>query len=468
MSAAMPELRTPVMIMVEVSWEDLGGALQKTRACMEDRSNGGACIRVKRKIPLGSRLRIQWRFEQFSGTVKYCRPEGREYLVGIQRGTENNPVSSPASSFVESPEQNSRRTNTTSSDLKNDGLQAGGARVSLRTDDDGSVRREEHNRINTVENSKTIQAMPPSQSMSSMGPSPRRLIHPDSVSQGATAHGRPCIEVDKDSGAPDQVEFRRNRTLLRKEANKKRKPMAHKWLGLAPWHSKPDRSASGEKKENGKHVETGNGVEIKKDVAKENRMPMPQATQSMEKAPASSAREVPAFQVELLPMDDIYRTAGIVSPRKGYSVTKVVEMLNSEHIRGLSKETKRAALLMALDAAGVTIEQVQRDARSRQGALDSYETELKKQAETEWARKAEEITHIQAELESIKAHYTSRISRNMEALARDKARFNSWVTTKEQESQSMAEAVELCLTSPAPEPVSTPQRESGAATAAHA
>ncbi len=188
-------------------------------------------------------------------------------------------------------------------------------------------------------------------------------------------------------------------------------------------------------------------------------MPLSQSAQSTDKIATISAREVPTFQVELLPMEDIYRTAGIVSPRKGYSVTKVVEMLNSEHIRGLSKETKRAALLMALDAAGVTIEQVQRDAKSRQSALDSYETEQKKQAEAEWGRKAEEIAHIQAELESIKAHYTARISRNMEALARDKARFNSWVTTKEQESQSMAEALELGLKTPVSEPATAAPRE---------
>ena len=184
-------------------------------------------------------------------------------------------------------------------------------------------------------------------------------------------------------------------------------------------------------------------------------MPLSQPMQPPEKPAPYAAREVPTFQVELLSMEDIYRTAGIVSPRKGYSITKIVEMLNSEHIRGLSKETRRAAILMALDAAGVTVEQVQRDARARQGALDAYENEQRKQTEAEWARKAEEITHIQAELESIKAHYNARISRNMEALARDKARFNNWVTTKEQESQSMAEAIELWIKTPPSEPAVT-------------
>jgi hypothetical protein len=43
--------------------------------------------------------------------------------------------------------------------------------------------------------------------------------------------------------------------------------------------------------------------------------------------------------------------------------------------------------------------------------------------EAEWARKAEEIVQIQAEKESIKAHYTARISRNMEGVARQRATF---------------------------------------------
>jgi len=61
--------------------------------------------------------------------------------------------------------------------------------------------------------------------------------------------------------------------------------------------------------------------------------------------------------VELLSVEDIYSAAGITNPRGGYSVNKVVDMLHSEHIRGLSTEMmKRAAVLMALDAAGVTIE----------------------------------------------------------------------------------------------------------------
>ena len=220
--------------------------------------------------------------------------------------------------------------------------------------------------------------------------------------------------------------------------------MGRKWLELAPWHSKRNDV-----------TETDGVPEVIPVVSssprneKENRMSQP--PQPTEKPLMPTAREVPTFQVELLPVDDIYRAAGIMNPRRGYSINKVVEMLQSEHIRGMSKEMKQAAILMALDAAGIQMDQVRQDAKVRQEALDTYEAGQKKLVEAVWVRKAEEVAQIQAELESVKAHHMARINRNLEGVAREKATFNNWLTLKQQETQKMAEAVELCLKSPAAE-----------------
>ena len=166
--------------------------------------------------------------------------------------------------------------------------------------------------------------------------------------------------------------------------------MRRRWLEL-PWHNEPE-GLSGSGPGNGEARGSGNG---KAKNEKENLMF--HTTQPTEK-PAHSAREVPNFQVELLPMEDIFRAAGVMNPRRGYSVNKVAEMLNSEHIRGLSKEMKRVAVLMALDAADVPIDSVLQDAKARQDALDSYEAQQRKLVEAGWARKAEENIQIQAEL----------------------------------------------------------------------
>jgi cobalamin biosynthesis protein CobT len=100
---------------------------------------------------------------------------------------------------------------------------------------------------------------------------------------------------------------------------------------------------------------------------------------------------------------------------------------------------------MALDAAGVSIDEVVRDAKARQAAIEGYQADQRKLFEAQWARKAEENLRIQAELETVKARYMERVRRNLDGVAREKATFGNWLTTKQQEAQSMAEAVELCL-----------------------
>ncbi len=73
-------------------------------------------------------------------------------------------------------------------------------------------------------------------------------------------------------------------------------------------------------------------------------------------------------EIDLLSMGDIYETAGILNPPKGCSILKVAEMLRSEHLRGLSREMMRATVMVALDAAGITVAEVVEDAKARMAA----------------------------------------------------------------------------------------------------
>ena len=93
-------------------------------------------------------------------------------------------------------------------------------------------------------------------------------------------------------------------------------------------------------------------------------------------------------------MEDVCRAAGVMNPPREYTVHKVVTRLSSERVRELSKEMKRAAVLLALDTASTPIQQVQQDAKARLSALDSYEVDRKKQLDAEWARKAEKLSRF--------------------------------------------------------------------------
>jgi uncharacterized protein YukE len=172
---------------------------------------------------------------------------------------------------------------------------------------------------------------------------------------------------------------------------------------------------------------------------------------------------VAGFQVDLLPVEDVYRAAGITNSKKGYSIHKVVEMLNSEHMVGLANETKRAAVMVALEAADVSLGQVQQDAKTRQQALERYEAEQTKLIEAEWARKAEENIRIEEELNRVKAQYAARVKRNVDEAAREKSKFDRWLAMKKQEVESISAAMDLCLKREVAEPERAPLTNAAAA-----
>lgn len=92
MNDGTPEPRTPVMIMVAATWQDQSGTVHSTRARMENKSPGGACIRLNKRIEVGTRLKIQGQWHRLTGEARHCRKEGRDYLVGIQKDRTERPA----------------------------------------------------------------------------------------------------------------------------------------------------------------------------------------------------------------------------------------------------------------------------------------------------------------------------------------------------------------------------------------
>jgi hypothetical protein len=432
MHQGVPELRKPVMIVIEATWEDENGATQTTRARVENNSGGGACIRATTAIAPGSKVRIRWRFDEYTGIVKYCRAEGREYLVGLQRDTVKNSTST--SLIAEAPLRkdsgnNLRKIDPLVSATISEAAKKGAPKGQESRGGDIPNQTQKAETQSAVRRAGNAAAKPPR-----------------GFGRITTKRDRPNTSKLRDTSQPGQfgapqIEDQAKQPPEQTGAGEEGKHMVRKWFQRGS--SKQDDLIATSPENS--------------DVTSEENL-MPHATQHPAKDTGHSTREAPSCQVELLPIEDIYRAAGIMSPQKGYSVNKVVEMLNSAHIRGLSKEMKRAAVLMALDAAGVSIDQIRRDAKARLDSLDGYEAEQKKQADTEWSRQAEAVTEIQAELENIKVQYAARINRCLESVARDKARFNSWVTEKQQQTQSMAEALELC-NPPVSEAASSPHPE---------
>jgi len=160
---------------------------------------------------------------------------------------------------------------------------------------------------------------------------------------------------------------------------------------------------------------------------------------------AAGVTAEPAFtapaQGNPISFEEIYTAADINAPSHGYTITKIAEMLQSEHIRNLPSEVKRSSILLALEAAGVKLKEVIEDAVRRDRALDTYERVLQKSVEELEAAKKEENRQIEAELERIMAEHRTRLQANNDALAREKERFFSWRIQKQQEEKKIADAV---------------------------
>jgi hypothetical protein len=138
---------------------------------------------------------------------------------------------------------------------------------------------------------------------------------------------------------------------------------------------------------------------------------------------------------------EIYKAAEIPDPPQGYSILKVADMLQSEHIRTMPLDVKRSSVLVALDAAGVDIKDVIQDAVRRDRALDTFERVQEKSVTELEARKSQENSQVQAEIDKFVSEQRAKIQANNDEVTREKERFFGWKLKKQQEEKKISDAV---------------------------
>ncbi len=157
---------------------------------------------------------------------------------------------------------------------------------------------------------------------------------------------------------------------------------------------------------------------------------------------------LPPQDVRIAPppsFDNIYTNAAVKPPRIPYGILKVAEMIASVHLSGMSPETKRSALMMALEAASAEVEDVLQDAVVRQRALNDFEDVYQGRLKDLENARSEENSKIQAELDRITAQYMSRIQANVDDVAREQDNFRAWQKRKQHEVARITEAATFCV-----------------------
>jgi hypothetical protein len=139
--------------------------------------------------------------------------------------------------------------------------------------------------------------------------------------------------------------------------------------------------------------------------------------------------------------EEIYSAAKIATPAHGYSILKVAEMLGSEHLRDVPEDVKRKSILVALDAARVSVDSIVEDAVQRDRALDTYEKVLEKSVADLRAANDAENRGLEKQIEQQVAQLRAKIDANNKHLREEEASLAAWRGRKQAEENRIADAV---------------------------
>ncbi|MBI5240422.1 MAG: hypothetical protein HY926_08105 [Elusimicrobia bacterium] len=158
----------------------------------------------------------------------------------------------------------------------------------------------------------------------------------------------------------------------------------------------------------------------------------------LETGPQVSALDVPPVDEAKLAkaaggdpsFDKVFLAAQILPPAHGFTIEKVGEMLRHPKLSGMAKEAKAAAVLVAMEAAGVKVESVITEAVRKDKALDVFERVQHEHAVALVKQKDEENAKLRAQ-----------IAANDKAAADIATQLEAWKKKKAAKEADLFEAV---------------------------
>lgn len=150
---------------------------------------------------------------------------------------------------------------------------------------------------------------------------------------------------------------------------------------------------------------------------------------------------------KLSSFEDIYQrsTFRAATSTAAWDILKVADMISSEHLHGLSPAAKHSALMMALEAAGVAVEDMLQDAVQRQRVLNEYEESQRRRLEQFEKTKLEDNQRLAEEMEAMSSQYRMRIAGTVQEIERERSVFREWQERKEREQRRISEAASACV-----------------------
>lgn len=150
---------------------------------------------------------------------------------------------------------------------------------------------------------------------------------------------------------------------------------------------------------------------------------------------------------KLSSFEDLYQRSTFkpLTSTAAWDILKVADMISSEHLHGLSPTAKHSALMMALEAAGVAVEDMLQDAVQRQRVLNEYEEGQRRRLDQFEKAKLDDNQRLGEEMEGLCSQYRMRIASNVQEIERERSVFRDWQERKEREQRRISEAASACV-----------------------
>jgi hypothetical protein len=117
------EPRKMMWAVAEITWEDDNGTSFRVPAILDDTSQSGACVRMKRALAVGAHISVKWQREQFSAVTRNCRVESTAALARKTHHSEKG--TAEAARAAEDPPQALQREHRRRNSIKQSRHQRG-------------------------------------------------------------------------------------------------------------------------------------------------------------------------------------------------------------------------------------------------------------------------------------------------------------------------------------------------------
>jgi hypothetical protein len=158
---------------------------------------------------------------------------------------------------------------------------------------------------------------------------------------------------------------------------------------------------------------------------------------------STGPRATPRFDIpaDVPDFAAVYEEAQVPAPTRGYGVDKMAEILESKRLASLPREVRVGAVMASLEAAGVTIAQVVRDAALREKALEAFVVAKRRETEALKQRNDARVATIRQETEGFVSEKNREIENLRRASDTASSAFAQLQLRKRQEEQRLREVL---------------------------